>query len=82
MHIFTTALKGNTKSTTKAGLQVAIVGVLQRHKTHTNTIKIKKSIESSLVHWVIAEPKAFPELKAMPFVFAHIVPVWLGNHYM
>ena len=35
----------------------------------------KKVIEASLVPWVIAEPSAFPELKAMPFVFAHTVPV-------
>lgn len=38
-------------------------------------MRIKKDIEGSLVEWVIAEPQAFPELKAMPFVFARVLPV-------
>ncbi|KAI4662149.1 uncharacterized protein J4E88_010939 [Alternaria novae-zelandiae] len=37
-------------------------------------LRIKKGIEGNLVPWVIAEPSAFPELKGMPFVFAHVLP--------
>ncbi|KAI4613352.1 uncharacterized protein J4E87_009999 [Alternaria ethzedia] len=41
-------------------------------------LRIKKGIEGNLVPWVVAEPSAFPELKGMPFVFAHILPASIG----
>jgi hypothetical protein len=63
------------KTRTTSELQDAIVHAFPRLGRHYSFMRIKKDIEAALIPWVIAEPSAFPELKAMPFVFAHTVPV-------
>lgn len=68
-------LGGQNQLCTKEDQRSRIFKAFPKPGRPVSYMKIKKSIESALIHWVIAEPKAFPELKAMPFVFAHIVPV-------
>jgi hypothetical protein len=63
------------KTRTTFELHNTIVHAFPKPGYRYSFMRIKKDIEAALVSWVIAEPSAFPELKAMPFVFAHTVPV-------
>ncbi|EUC32827.1 hypothetical protein COCCADRAFT_37263 [Bipolaris zeicola 26-R-13] len=67
-------LGGQSKTRTKDELRSSIVQAFPKSGQFVNFMRIKKDIEGSLVEWVIAEPQAFPELKAMPFVFARVLP--------
>ncbi|EUC44571.1 hypothetical protein COCMIDRAFT_37658 [Bipolaris oryzae ATCC 44560] len=67
-------LGGQSKTRTKDELRSSIVLAFPKPGQFINFMRIKKDIEGSLVEQVIAEPQAFPELKSMPFVFAHILP--------
>jgi len=73
--IVVSGLGGKNKTRTKSELHSAIANAFPEPGHRYTYMKIKKNIEASLVPWVIAEPSAFPELKAMPFVFAHMLPV-------
>ena len=73
--IVVSGLGGANKTRTTSELQNTIANAFPKPGSHYSFMRIKKDIEAALVPWVIAEPSAFPELKAMPFVFAHIVPV-------
>lgn len=76
--IVVSGLGGKNKTRTKSELHSAIANAFPQpgyRYAFIKIMKIKKNIEASLVPWVIAEPSAFPELKAMAFVFAHTVPV-------
>jgi len=73
--IVVSGLGGKNKTGTKFELQSAIANAFPKPGHRYTYMKVKKNIEASLVPWVIAEPSAFPELKAMPFVFAHMLPV-------
>jgi hypothetical protein len=68
------------KTRTTSELHIAIVNAFPRPGGHYSFMRIKKDIEAALIPWVIAEPSAFPELKAMPFVFAHTVPVCFAKN--
>ncbi|KNG49213.1 vanillyl alcohol oxidase [Stemphylium lycopersici] len=72
--IVASGLGGKNKTWAKSNLQNAIVHTFPKLVHYFSFMRIKKDIEASLVPWVIAEPSAFPDLKAMPFVFAHTVP--------
>ena len=73
--IVVSGLGGMNKTRTRFELQNAIVHAFPKPGHHYSFMRIKKDIEAALVPWVIVEPSAFPELKAMPFVFAHTAPV-------
>ncbi|CAN9419681.1 unnamed protein product [Alternaria alternata] len=72
--IVVSGLGGMNKTRTTSELQNAIALAFPKPGQHYGFMRIKKDIETALIPWVIAEPSAFPELKAMPFVFAHSVP--------
>ncbi|KAG9196260.1 hypothetical protein G6011_01381 [Alternaria panax] len=72
--IVVSGLGGMNKTRTTSELQDTIVHSFPQPGHHYSFMRIKKDVEAALVPWVIAEPSAFPELKAMPFVFAHTVP--------
>jgi hypothetical protein len=73
--IVVSGLGGMLKTRTISELHDTIVYAFPKPGSYFNFMRTKKRIEAALVPWVIAEPNAFPELKAMPFVFAHTVPV-------
>jgi hypothetical protein len=73
--IVASGLGGQNQPRTKAGLRGSIIQAFPKPGNPFKFMKVKGKLEASLVPWVIAEPKAFPELKAMPFIFAHIAPV-------
>ncbi|KAL6156407.1 hypothetical protein ACJQWK_09832 [Exserohilum turcicum] len=73
--IVVSGLGGANKTRTKSELQNSILHSFPIKGQSFSYMRIKKNIEMSLVPWVVAEPKAFPELKAMSFVFAHTMPV-------
>jgi hypothetical protein len=65
-------LDGATSTFTKDELRSAIFSKFpSRPERSFQFMQIKKEIETCLIPWVIAEPNAFPELKAMPFVFSN-----------
>ncbi|RYO45057.1 hypothetical protein AA0113_g10581 [Alternaria arborescens] len=72
--VVVSSLGGMNKTRTTSELQNAIALAFPKPGEHYGFMRIKKDIETALIPWVIAEPSAFPELKAMPFVFAHSVP--------
>ena len=74
--IVVSGLGGMNKTRTTSELENAIAHAFPKPGQHYGFMRIKKDIESALIPWVIEEPSALPELKAMPFVFAHSVPVW------
>ncbi|CAN9155239.1 unnamed protein product [Alternaria alternata] len=71
--IVVSGLGGMNNTRTTSELENAIAHAFPKPGQHYGFMRIKKDIESALIPWVIAEPSAFPELKAMPFVFAHSV---------
>ncbi|KAL1793423.1 hypothetical protein ACET3X_008405 [Alternaria dauci] len=75
--IVVSGLGGMNKTRTTSELQDTIAYAFPKPGHHYSFMRIKKDIETALIPWVIAEPSAFPELKAMPFVFAHTVPFQL-----
>jgi hypothetical protein len=65
-------LGGANKTCTKSELKAA------RRPFHF--MRLRKDVETLLIPSVIAEVGASPELKAMPFIFAHTVPVSSSTH--
>ncbi|KAE8871680.1 hypothetical protein PTNB73_03139 [Pyrenophora teres f. teres] len=65
----------SNKVSTRVELRSAILWAFPRSGEPVHLIKIKKSIEGSLIPWVLAELRAFPELKTKPFVFTHMMPL-------
>jgi hypothetical protein len=73
-------LGGANKTCTKSELKFAITNTFANARRPYHFMRLRKDVETLLIPWVIAEVGAFPELKAMPFVFAHTIPVSSPTH--
>jgi hypothetical protein len=73
-------LGGANKTCTKSELKAAINNVFATARRPFHFMRLKKDVETLLIPWVIAEVGAFPELQAMPFLFAHTMPVSSSTH--
>jgi hypothetical protein len=73
-------LGGANKTCTKSELKAAINNVFATARRPFHFMRLRKDVKTLLIPWVIAEVGAFPELKAMPFIFAHTMPVSSSTH--
>ncbi|KAI2482992.1 hypothetical protein Ptr902_05309 [Pyrenophora tritici-repentis] len=65
---------GKNHTRKKFELQSVITNTFCKPESGHTFMKLKRKIEQTLNPWVIAEPKEFPKLKAIPFVFANTLP--------
>lgn len=77
-------LDGLARNRRQTELQHDIMGAFPKHEepfsiTPFSILRMKSYIEGALVSWVIENINAFPEFKAMPFVFTHVQPVRLST---
>ncbi|KAI4915434.1 uncharacterized protein J4E92_009388 [Alternaria infectoria] len=70
-------LAGASTTRTKSQVERTILESFPKSGEQFNFGKIKRDIELTLTHWVLAKPKAFPELRNESFLFAHPLPTLL-----
>ncbi|KAF2876503.1 hypothetical protein BDV95DRAFT_602481 [Massariosphaeria phaeospora] len=67
-------LDGTTKIQTKPQLKHALLKLLEKESCISSQVKLRKSFESQLLPWVVANHTSFAEFATHPFLFACMMP--------